>query len=338
MTAAHHRPRTWLVVANPTAGGASMELIGRVVKLCRSGGGAVQTRLTGGPGDGTRLVIEALAGARDGDRPDVVVAVGGAGTAREVAEGLARASGRWDGDSPAHPAPALLTVPAGTGNSFHRALWADRPWTAVLRAYAGNGSAADQAPHAVGVRRLDLIRAVGDGRAVLLGASSGLIAQVTATAAELKSVPGRERYHRAIAAVLADVRPYPGRVLLDGVPVHEGLTTTVTIGGARHRVGTFEVLPLSVLDDGLLDVCVVDGSLSPHERADLARRIMAGRHVGHPRVGYGQGRRVTIERGDGHGLCLEHDGEVWATAPAALTLEIVPGAVPVVAPARPVAG
>jgi diacylglycerol kinase (ATP) len=284
-------------------------------------------------------VIEALADASDGDRPDVVVAVGGDGTAREVAEALARASGRWDGGPPARPAPALLTVPAGTGNSFHRALWAERPWTAVVRAYAGTGPAADP-DHQVGVRHLDLIRAVGDGRAVLLGASSGLIAHVTATAAgaELESVPGRERYHRAIAAALADVRPYPGRVLLDGVPLHEGLTTTVTVGGARHRVGAFEVLPLSALDDGLLDVCVVDGGLSAQERADLAPRIMGGKHVGHPRVAYGQGRRVTIERRDGHGLCLEHDGEVWAGAPAALTLEIVPGAVPFVAPARPVAG
>jgi len=334
-----------LIVANPVAGGVSPELVDRVAQRCAAAGAAAGTQWTTAAGSATAQVAAAVTGATP---PQLVIAVGGDGTVREAAEGLARGLGRWDGAATAD-GPALVIVPAGTGNSVHRALWADRPWDEVLDVCLGSvftgrpgaGRSADAgagSARKVTVRHLDLARIVGADRAVLLGASSGFIAEVTAAARDFLHVPGRERYHQALARVLADFRPYPGRVLLDGKLLHEGPTTMATVGGGRHRVGAFEVLPRSVLDDGLLDVCVVDGDLDDTYRAELAGQIMAGAHVGGPGITYAQGRRITIERTDGEPVTFEHDGELWRVDGAAVTLAVVPSAVPACAPVEPVAG
>jgi len=319
-----------LVVANPAAGAAGPDLIAQVVQHCGKYGDEVRTELTGHPGHARDLVAAALAGAA----PDVIVTVGGDGTAREAAEGAARGLGRWPGGrsgSGAETGAALLMLPAGTGNSSSRALWGDRPWEELVELALGS-------PAQTRVRHLDLLRIAEGDRAVLLGASAGFIAAVTEAALSFGEVTGRDRYLQAMAATFASYRPYPGTVTVDGKPLQAGPTTLVTVGGARHRVGTFEVLPRSVLDDGALDVCAVRGWSSEEERAELAQRIMTGTHLEHPGVQYAQGRRVRLTRDDGEPLCFEHDGEMWQGRDGALTLEIVPGAVPVLAPVLPVAG
>jgi diacylglycerol kinase (ATP) len=335
-----------LVVANPVAGAVTEDLVAGVVGQCEAHGAVVRTQRTRGPGHAAEIVAVAL--AADGWEPDVVVVVGGDGTVREVAEGLARARGRWPAGRPARPPglarplgrwpsgrprspaaetspPALFVVPAGTGNSSYPAIWGESPWTDVLASVLVGDDASFQ------VHELDLARLVELDRAVLLGASTGLIAEVTEAALRFPEVAGRQRYYQALAAVLADPRSYPGRVVVDGDEVHAGSTTMVTVGGAQHRVGTFRVLPRSVLDDGLLDVCVIDGDLDDSTRTDLAPRVMTGDHLGHWAVAYVQGSRVVIERTDGGLLRAEHDGDMVPPLQR-ITLEVVPGAFPVVCP------
>jgi diacylglycerol kinase (ATP) len=331
------RPRIdhCLVLANPAAGSVTPQLVDQVAERCAAHCRVVKVEFTAHVGGAAEIIAATAALASP---PDLVVAVGGDGTVREAAEGLARALGHWPagatgGQSGSEPPtrPALLAVPAGTGNSSHRAVWGDVSWEQVL-------AAALSGRDPVRIRQLDLMRVVATDRAVLLGASAGFIAAVTETASSLAHVPGRARYLQAMATVFATFRPYQGQVLVDGEPLYEGSTTMVTVGGARHRVGTFQVLPRSVLDDGELDVCVLRGDLTDDERAELAQHVMAGTHLGHAGVYYARGRQVTIGRGDGEPLCFEHDGEVWSGPEHTLTLQVVPHAVPMLAPATPVAG
>ncbi len=295
---------TALVVVNPAARGDA-ENLGREV---RAGLGAA----------GRKVVA---ADRFDGPDPDVdlVVAVGGDGTVREVALGLARSA----------TGPPLLIVPGGTGNSVYRALWGDRPWPEVL----------DDAltPGRHRVRRLDLGRWADDGRAFLLGLSAGFMARVVEVSAGLDGTGGRERYQAAAVAALDDLRPFPGVVTVDGSVVADGPLTMVSVGGARHRAGTFQLLPRSVLDDGLLDVCTI-GEVDAAGFAELAGRVVEGTHLGRPEVGYARGRSVVIERTDGEPLAVETDGDVEPGTGARVTVTVVPGAVPVVAPPDPVAG
>ncbi|WP_260190124.1 diacylglycerol/lipid kinase family protein [Actinophytocola gossypii] len=275
-----------LVIANPAAGGASRELVWRVVRACRR---PVSVRWTTSPGEATSI-------AR-GCPADLVVSVGGDGTAREVAAGLATA---W------RPAP-MMVVPGGTANSMYRSLWGRTPWPSALR----------QALSGLPPRRLDLARL--DDRLVLAGASTGFSAQVIHAAKAAGT-----SYQEAIAALAPDYRPYPGRVVVDGVEVHSGSTLVVNVGGSRYRGGEFKLLPHSALDDGLLDVCVIGGE---HGLPEMLARTRHGAHADLPGVRYTRGRTVVLERTDDRPLWFEHDGEVIQPAPGPRRLTVLPGAV-----------
>ncbi|HEY3871056.1 MAG TPA: diacylglycerol kinase family protein [Actinocrinis sp.] len=239
---------------------------------------------------------------------DAVVAVGGDGTVREVVAGLAR--GPSDGEG-----PALIVLPGGTANSNFRSLWDDLPWRTALNSALTLVGAEE--------RRLDLGVFTRLGRVVVLGTSTGLFAEATAAARSLP-VAGRDRYQVALRAVSASYDPYPGRVTVDGNVLHEGKTVLVNIGGSRYRAGVFDVLPRSIRDDGLLDVCVIGAGV---DAADALSLMRTGEHLAVDDVFYAQGRSVTVERTDGLPLKFEHDGEAVPGDATSFTLDVVPAAV-----------
>jgi diacylglycerol kinase (ATP) len=251
--------------------------------------------------------MTSYAGAAVTSPPDVVIVIGGDGTVSEAAAGL-RAAGLGSAS------PPLLLVPAGTGNSFYREVWHDRPWREVIDdALSGRAD----------VRRIDMARVPETGTDVLLGACSGLVADALTVAAGIDGIAGRDKYDQAVAATLATFEAYPGRVVIDGVEAHIGPIVLANVGGGRHRGGRHTLLPHSVLDDGLLDVCVVGGGIDLRE---LPRLTVSGSHVNHPEVTYGRGRSIRIERTDGMPLSFEHDGELFPLVLTSYTVEVLPRA------------
>jgi diacylglycerol kinase (ATP) len=298
-----------VVIANPAAGAAGPELVARVLRRCTDRIPDTRLHLTEGRGHARRLAERA--DVRDAG---LLVVVGGDGTISEVVDGLVAA-----GRTP----PPLAVVPAGTGNSLHREVWGALTWADTLEA------ALD--PARSRVRTLDLIRFAGTGGHAALGVASGLVAEALVTARGLTDVSGPDRYSLAIAKTLADFEPYPGRVLVDGVELHRGPTVLANVGGGRYRGGRYQLLPHSIMDDGLLDVCVVDGALDPRCLPGLTAD---GAHVGRPEVRYARGRRTVLERTDGEALVFEHDGEVHSGPDRRrVDLEVIPNALPVLAPA-----
>ncbi|MFL1898990.1 diacylglycerol/lipid kinase family protein [Streptomyces tauricus] len=298
-------PKSVLLVVNPAAGSYSADVTAEALRLVREAGPAVELLLTRHPGH-----ARALARAATGPGgPDVLVSLGGDGTAHELMTGLA--------GSPGHP--ALLVLPGGSGNSLYRELWSDRPWQSVLET-------ALSAPH---VRQVDLIRVAETRGTALLGASTGLAAQ-TLNPARGNAARGRDRYEKALLdALRTGFPPYPGRVTVDGAEVHSGDTVCANVGGGRYRAGRFMACPHSVLDDGLLDVCVAGTALPTPELLRLARE---GDHVGREGVVYARGRRVVLERTDGRPLLFEYDGDLVRSGDATrYTLDVVPRALRVLA-------
>ncbi|MFD5813714.1 diacylglycerol/lipid kinase family protein [Streptomyces sp. NPDC127038] len=306
-----------LVIANPASGTYLPATAEAVRRRFADADLTVTLAVTEHAGQARKLATEALAPGG----PDLVVALGGDGTAHDVAAGLADGAGSATrpGSGPASaPSPALLILPAGTGNSFYREIWADRPWQEAL----------ELALTAAHFRAIDLARVAENGALALLGASTGVVAQSLITARGITDA-GRERYEKAVAASLRTFTPYPGRVLVDGEVVQEGPTVFANIGGGRHRGGRFKLLPESVMDDGLLDVCVVGAALPLRELPALSRD---GGHVGREGVVYARGRSITVERTDGRPLVFEYDGDVLETPGERFTLDVLPGALRVVAP------
>lgn len=313
-----------LVILNPVAGESDRRMGDEVQMLCRKGGLAVDVVTTARRGDAVMRVAQRI---RNDGELGLVIAVGGDGTVREVAEGMARGLGRWPG-APAVPrqagrhAPALFIVPSGTGNSMYRAMWADVPWTDAMAQFLQRDCR---------VRTLDLARFVEDDSAVFLGTSVGLTARITELAGQLRHVPGRQRYWMAAAGALTTLEPVPVDVQVDGRLLHRGPANIVAIGGGRHRAGVFQLLPRSVLDDGLLDICVV-GELAAADVEPFAELIPSGRHLDRPEVRYGQGTAVSITRSDGHPLLVEVDGDIHPGTGHTVTMEVIRAAVPAVVP------
>ncbi|WP_333774265.1 diacylglycerol/lipid kinase family protein [Streptomyces sp. IBSBF 3136] len=308
-------PTRALVLGNPASGSHSPELVEEVRQLCASYLERAEVHLTTGPGDATVAVRRAL--QRPAGAPDLVVVIGGDGTVREAVQGLVPVTGN----------AALAVVPGGTGNSGYKMLWGERPWSESLKAVLTDSGIGGSAR----LRRLDLARLTETRNYVYLGACSGVIADALITARDLP-LSGRERYARAFADTAADYAPYPGRVTVDGRVVHEGPTVLANVGGGRYRGGRFQVLPDSLLDDGLLDVCVIGDGIAA---ADVPGLTLNAAHMDHRATVYARGRSITVERTDGRRLPLEHDGEYQHGIGASATFEVLPGALPVWAPATP---
>ncbi|GAB2819374.1 diacylglycerol kinase family lipid kinase [Streptomyces daliensis] len=306
-----------MIVANEQAGSASRSLLDEVEDLCGELAGTVRHTRTAHAGHAREIAAEAGA-----EGVDVVVAVGGDGTSSEAAGGL------LDSRRSLSRRPALLIVPAGTGNSFYREVWQDRPWQEAMR------SALDVAePH---IRLVDMARIEETGETVLLGACSGLAAEALETAAAVNGCSGRDRYQEATAITLRTFAPHPSRITVDGEVIHEGSVVLANVGGGRYRAGRFLLLPRSVLDDGLLDVCVLTGRF---ENAQLMRLVQDGGRTGQidsdtewPGAVYGRGRRVEIERLDGKPLTFERDGELVRSGHPRYSLRVLPGALPLLSP------
>ncbi|MFF5016198.1 diacylglycerol/lipid kinase family protein [Streptomyces sp. NPDC001165] len=302
-------------MGNPASGSHSPELVEEVRQLCASCLERAEVHLTTGPGDATVAVRRAL--QRPTGAPDLIVVIGGDGTVREAVQGLVPVTGN----------ATLSVVPGGTGNSGYKMLWGERPWSESLKAVLTDNGIGGSAR----LRRLDLARLAQTRNYVYLGVCSGVIADALITARELP-LTGRERYARAFADTADGYPPYPGRDTVDGRVVHEGPTVLANVGGGRYRGGRFQVLPDSLLDDGLLDVCVIGGGIAA---ADVPELTLNAAHMDHPATVYARGRRSTVERTDGLRLPLEHDGECQHGIGASATFEVLPGALPVWAPAIP---
>ncbi len=346
-----------LVVVNPAARGGARGLGAELESHLATLGWEAQVVT---PIDRSGTVSEVAAQLGSGPWT-TVVAVGGDGTVGAVAEALAAAGGVPA--SPGRVVPPLAIVPAGTGNSLYRALWADRPWPEVLAEIAagcgtgsgagsGDGSGDGLAGGPVRVRHLDLLAATpspspvpghtgavegAGGVRSLLGVSAGLVAEAVAASVGTEGPEGRDRYAAAALAALEHHVPFPARVCVDGEVLVEGPVSLVAVGGARHRAGSFELLPRSVLDDGRLDVCVV-AAVDTAAFIDVAALVMTGEHLGHPDVTYAQGRSLTLARSDGRPLVCEVDGDLWDGGAGGFGVEVVAGAVPVWAPAHAAAG
>jgi diacylglycerol kinase (ATP) len=306
-----------VVIANPAAGQVSKELAAEVAGRCADLGVDALTRWTAGRGDATRIAAETVRRAdpqaAGDDRFVAVVAIGGDGTVAEVVAGMTQAAA---GALP----HALFVVPGGTGNSNYRAHWGDRPWQQALSAALGGPVARP--------RMLDLARIAELDRFSLLGAGAGLSALVLQGIDGVQST-GHRRLQAGLEKVVGLFEPYPGRVVVDGEVIHEGRTVFANVGGGRYRAWQFRMMPHSLLDDGLLDVCVADAGYRP---ADLQAELREGRHTRSPHVVYARGREVVIERTDGAALCFEHDGELLPQSESRVTSRVTLTAVPQVLP------
>lgn len=269
-----------MLVANPGARGDVSGALDRAEAIATTAGWEVRVERTDMRGHAFILAQDAAqAGC------DLVAAVGGDGTVREAAAGLAGAG------------VPLAIVAAGSGNSSYLELFGPNPWEATLALVLGD----------LAVRTVDLIELQPSGEFGLLGFSAGWFAQVVNLAAATAST-GTARYAEAAATAAASPARFAATVRVDGSILAEGELGLVAIGGARVRAAVFPVFPASLMDDGLLEVLTVAATDTAGFN-DLLGAVMTGTHLEHPLAKYTRARRVEISAPGG--MLAEIDGDAW---------------------------
>jgi diacylglycerol kinase (ATP) len=97
------------------------------------------------------------------------------------------------------------------------------------------------------------------------------------------------------------------------------------VGNGMTYGGGMKVLPSARVDDGMLDVCIVE-RLSKPAFLRAFPRVYTGSHTTHPKVRMLRGTRVTMETN--RKIQLYADGERVGPLPA--VFELMPGALDVV--------
>ncbi|MDE2723009.1 MAG: diacylglycerol kinase family lipid kinase [Gemmatimonadota bacterium] len=285
----------WTIIANPVSGRGRARRTGeRVADLLHERGVYVDLMMSGAPGDCERLAREALArGVRQ------VAVCGGDGTVHEVVNSLANSDA------------VLGVVPCGRGNDLARALGLSSDVENVVNTLVD------------GVDRAIDLGKVGD-RFFATVASLGFD---TAVAQKARSRPSRlggtASYCLAVLRTLSGYRSSLVRLRGD-FGVFEGRILLAATANAPFYGSGIKIVPDAIVDDGVLDVCIV-ADVSRWTVLRMFLRAYSGAHVGHSAVRVVQTRTLQIESDDS--LWIFADGEPMCEVPA--KIEVVPSALKV---------
>lgn len=256
---------------NPSSGRErATEYAWAICKGLRERYDGVEIFLTMGDGDAAQAAVQAV---HDGCA--TIFVAGGDGTLNEAVNGIA-SIGALD-------RVTFGVVPLGTGNDFAAAL--DIPVTieeALLVLLQGRTLA------------VDLGRV--NERVFLNTSGGGFIAEVSvAVTPQLKTIAGRLAYLVGGATALMDFEPVRATVTADPGDLRLGLGLyAFAVCNSRLIGGGRLIAPEASIDDGLLDVCLIE-SMSTLEFVALARKVAAGDHVNDSRVRYLKASTVVIQ-------------------------------------------
>jgi lipid kinase YegS len=223
---------------------AMNEEVRAAITAKRASGWDIAVRVTWEGGDAQRLVAEALAAGHTH-----LIAGGGDGTLRDVAQAMAEAN----------TDASLTLMPLGTANDFARAAQVPLEPEAALELL-------DIAPTAIDLGQVG-------GQMFLNMATGGFGSQVTAnTSEDLKKVLGGAAYLFTGLSRFSELRAASAE--LHGPDFQwSGQLLALGIGNGRQAGGGHVLCPQAVADDGLLDVSILP---APTEVVGTLRDFLAG--------------------------------------------------------------
>jgi diacylglycerol kinase (ATP) len=286
-------------VANPTAGrGKAGKLIGKVDAALDRLRIEHEIRVTRSPQE-----MEETAGTLATGGASIVAVLGGDGSVSCAANGVLGSSA------------ALSVLPAGTGDDFASTIGVGKLDTA-LRQLAD--------PQ---IRAIDVVKVTAGTtvRRFVNVAGAGFDSEVNETAnAMTVRLGGTGTYVAAVVKTLSRFVPARYEIAVDDDAFTVDAMLAV-VGNGMTYGGGMKVLPSARVDDGVLDVCIVE-QLSKPAFLRAFPRVFTGSHATHPKVRMLRGTRVTMEAN--RKIQLYADGERVGPLPA--VFELLPGALNVV--------
>ncbi len=251
------------------------EDVREAVERKRKHGWELDVRVTWEAGDAQRLVREGLeAGHRQ------IIAGGGDGTLRDVAEALALS----DVDA------SLVIMPLGTANDFARS--------------AGVPLEPDQALDLLDVPARAVDMGEVGGQMFLNMATGGFGSQVTAnTSEDLKKILGGAAYLFTGLSRFSELKAAYGE--FTGPDFHwKGEMLALGIGNGRQAGGGHPLCPEALADDGLLDISILP---APQEVVSTLKSLLEG-GLGLDNM-FVRARLPWVELKSAQGLNINLDGE-----------------------------
>ena len=275
----------FLLIANPVSGkGKSKVIAEKVYQHLTADGRKGELTLTTQRGDAQRLAQEAI---KNGCR--CVIACGGDGTIHEIVNAIA-----------ARPEIVLGLVPCGRGNDFASALGIPKNPDHAIRVLL------DGRPLQVDVGK------VGDVYFDTI-ITCGYDAEVSRRASATKlPFSGTAAYvYTALTTLFSYNTP---KVRLEGdFGVYEGEILLAATGITPRYGGGFKIVPQAILNDGLLDVCIIK-SVSRLTVLRMLIKLFWGGHTSHPAVNIQRTKALTIQTDPP--TLLYADGEQVGYTPA----------------------
>ncbi len=288
-----------VVVANPTAGrGKAGRLIGKADAILHALRVEHEVRVSSSAED---LETTVRSAAEEGAR--IVAVLGGDGTVSLGANGVVGTDA------------ALAVLPAGTGDDFAKAIGAGT-FDAAVRLLAN--------PKIVPVDAVDVVAGI-ERRFFVNIAGAGFDSEVNETANAMRlRLGGTGTYVAAVLKTLSRFSPAHYDLTIEGRAVSVD-AMLVVVGSGMQYGGGMKVLPDACLNDGLLDVCIVE-ALSTSAFLRAFPRVFTGSHGRHPKVRMLRATSVKVEAN--RKIQVYADGERVGPLPAAF--EMRPGALSVV--------
>ncbi len=292
-------PYNTAFVVNPVAGGGHA---GRawphIAAKLDDSGQPFKAYFTNDQGTGAALAARAVS-----EGAELVVAIGGDGTLREVVNGI-------DFDK-----TLFGIIPLGTGNGFRHSCGIPSNWEQALQGLA------EWEP-----RKIDVGQVNGSYFLNIVGI--GFDAAVAEMAADKYSkIKGYGAYLAAFFEELMTFDYFCATVETPGLKLREEHALLALVANGAYYGGSFSIAPQASIDDGKLDLHVVRKRNNP-ETTLLAVKVLAGTHI--------EDRGVLTHRGTKFEINTDHhvpvhiDGEVIGSLPAKIS--ILPAALQIIAP------
>ncbi len=215
----------------------------------------------------------------------------------------------------------VLVVPAGSGNDFASSLGLSKVRNSLDAWRAFSGGAGN-------VRSIDLgvIASPQDSHYFCCVAGAGIDGEISRRANELpRWVRGRGGYAISLVPAIFSFEPFPARILTLGDEpnadwIERSYKPCLLAAFANTPLygGGMRVAPKALMDDGLLDVCILE-AIHPLKLLTLFPTVYAGRHLGVREVQYFQSARVRIETE--RPIDIYADGEYVCKTPVDVSIE-----------------
>ncbi|HEY6290640.1 MAG TPA: diacylglycerol kinase family protein [Terriglobia bacterium] len=296
------------VIVNPYAArGRAGKLWPQMAMRLRDRLGHVTVRWTSSTGHATGIARELIEGGFD-----LIVAVGGDGTVGEVVNGF------MCNDWPIRPEVQLGILPVGTGADFQRTIGIPSDMEAAIEILASGR------PFVIDVGKVKFVASDGqEGQRYFVNLTSfGMGGAVAAQAKNLlTAVSGKAAFFWATLKTVATYRGRQIEIEIDGNGrLLSYFITNVAVGNGRFHGGGMQPCPRALLNDGLLDVTIID-YLNPMELVRDIHVLYSEDVYRHPKAHHLRARRLVAQAP--RFTWIEVDGEPLGRLP--LEIEVLPG-------------